>query len=43
MIWCFFIKTITGIAITDLFLKRIHEFSQVANIFVNTRDEEVEW
>lgn len=30
---------VSGISITDLFLKRIHEFTQVANLFINTSDE----
>jgi len=33
--------SISGISITDLFLKRIHEFTQVANVFVKTRDDHV--
>ncbi len=35
--------SISGISITDLFLKRIHEFTQVANVFINTPDDVIEW
>ncbi len=31
---------ITGISITDLFLKRIHEFTQVANVFVKNDESD---
>lgn len=32
-------KTLSGISITDLFLKRIHEFTQIAHIFVQSKNE----
>lgn len=34
--------TISGISITDLFLKRVHEFTQVANVFINTPNDVIE-
>ncbi len=45
MIFLFYlsIQTISGISVTDLFLKRIHEFTHVANVFINSRDDMIEW